>query len=434
MSEARSNPTSVDRALLVLVIAVPLLLQAAMVKTFGVNMPIIDELYYVPFVYLVRTGGQWSDWILLQHNEHRMVPMKLVLAPLSLWTSWNVVAEMYASIAIVALTQWGLWRIFRKAAHRGPLFFLPVAILLCSPAQWFNMLVGMQMAFYFTLMGLVWAYCSLQEDGPGATLAAAAFAVLASFSTITGFVVWPIGLGQLLMARASITRIAAWSTAAVTCAFLYFRDYQSPPQIARPSFIGLGPTVRYFLAALGVPLRVGGGSWSVAVGALVALGILAWLIRDLRRGGLRDPSRAAVYALMATGVASAAAVTFGRASMGLEQMLVSRYVTFTELAPVGLYVFAVGPAVSRLVTAASGLFLAAGLAAAVPLGINDARSWRSHMETLKAILLTYDRQPWSALERVYFSPADLLHYAPYLEHERLSAFHDQPPRARGAAQ
>jgi hypothetical protein len=433
MSEARARLTRMDRAVLAVVMAVPLLVQAAMVKVFGVNMPIIDELYYVPFVYLVRTGGDWPRWILMQHNEHRMVPMKLLMAPLSAWTAWNVVAEMYASIVIVGLTQWGLWRIFRRASHRGPLLFLPVAVLLGNPAQWFNMLVGMQMAFYFTLLGLVWSYCFLQEDGPGATLAAPACGFLTSFSTITGFVVWPIGLVQLLMARAPTARIAAWSASAAACALLYFRDYESPPQIARPSFIGLGPTLECFLAALGAPLSGRSGSRSVAVGVLVALGLLAWLIRDLRRGGFRDPSRAAVYALTATGVAAAAAVTLGRGSMGLAQVLESRYVTFTELALVGLWVFAVGPAVSRVVTAASALLLAAGLAAAVPSSIKDARSWRSHMETLREILLTYDTQPWPALERVYFSPSDLVHYAPYLEHERLSAFHDQPPRARGPA-
>ena len=412
------------------VMAVPLVVQAAMVTVFGVNMPIIDEFYYVPFVYLVRTGGDWSHWIFLQHNEHRMVPMKLLLAPLSAWTSWNVVAEMYASIGIVGLTEWGLWRIFRKATGRGPLFFLPVALLVGNPAQWFNMLVGMQTAFYFTLLGLVWSYCLLEEDSVGKTLAAGAFAALASFSTITGFVVWPIGLAQLLMGRARPARVAVWSTAAVACAFLYFWNYERPPQIVRPSFIGPRPTVHFFLAALGNGLGYRVGSLSTAMGAVVVLAILAWLIRDVRRGDFKLPSRGAVYALMATGVASAAAVTIGRGSMGLDQMLESRYVTFTQLALVGLCVFAVGPAIPRLVTAVSGIVLVGGLAAAFPNGIEDARFWRSHMETLRGILLTYDKQPWSALERVYFSPADLAHYAPYLEHERLSAFHDQPPRAR----
>jgi len=430
MTEERPRRREGRTGVLVLVLSiVPLALQASMVRAFGVNMLIWDEFYYVPFVHLVRTGGDWSKWIFLQHNEHRMVPMKLVLAPLSVWTSWSVVAEMYVSVALVALTMWGLWRIFRPTSDRGALAFLPLAFLLCNPAQYFNMLTGIQMAFYFTLLGMIWAFSFLQRGTLPGTVAAAASATLASFSTATGFLVWPVGLLQLILARARKATVLVWSAAGLCCILLYFWNYQSPGQISsRPIFVGIGATIRFFLATVGAPLAGGSRSASTIIGGVVILLGLAWVIRDLRHGDLRNPVRAPLYALLASGIIAAALVTIGRASFGLTQALESRYVTFTELAVVGLYALAIGRTVPKPVTALFCSLLVAGLGVSSAHGIREARLWRSNQEALKTILLDYDRQPASALELLYF-PNDLAHYAPYLEHERLVAFHDRPPRS-----
>jgi hypothetical protein len=413
-----------ERALLAAVIGGPLLFQAEMVKRLGVNMLIGDEFYYTPFVHLVRTGGDWSGWILMQHNEHRMVPMKFVLAAVAAWTPWNVVTEMYLSVVVVGLTLWGLWGIHRAATGRGPLAFLPVGLLLCSPAQHFNMLTGMQVAFYFTALGMVWSSNLLRKNSFGGTLQAAGWACFATFSTATGFGTWPVGLIQLIVMRAGRARILGWCAAAAACGLLYFRGYESPPLQAPLGFVGVPSFVRFFLAVLGGPLGCADVARTMWVGAIVAVAVVGWIVFDFYRDALSRPDRAAVHALILMGVASAALVTIGRANFGIEFARESRYVTFTQLALVGLYLLAVGSPVPKAVAAAHCALLAAGLFAVFPYGIDQGRLWRWLEHKRKACLLTYETQPPTALRDVY-TPWRLVHYARYLKHEKLGPFADE---------
>ena len=420
---ARRASVWLQRALLAAVIGGPLLFQIEMVRRLGVNMLIWDEFYYAPFVHLVRTGGDWSHWILLQHNEHRMVPMKFVLAAVAAWARWNVVTEMYVSVAVVGLTLWGLWGIYRAATGRGALAFLPVALLLCNPAQYFNMLIGMQIVFYFTVLGMVWSCNLLRKNSLGGTLQAAGWAWFATFSTATGFVAWPVGLLQLIAMRAGRARILSWCGAALACALLYFHGYANPPLEAPPGFVGVPSFVRFFLAVLGGPLGGADVAWTMWVGVVVALAAVGWLVFDLRRDGLRRPERAAIYALLLMGVSSAVLVTIGRANFGIDFARESRYVTFTQLAFVALYLLAVGSPVPRAVAGVHCALLAAGLYAVFPYGIDQGRVWRGIQQQRRAHLLTYETQPASALRDVYTS-WQLAHYAPYLKHEKLGPFAD----------
>lgn len=408
----------------------PLAFQAWIVRRYAVNMPVWDEFYYVPFIHLVRTGGEWTSWIFLQHNEHRMVPMKLVLALLATPTSWSVVAQMYVSVLLVGLTIAGLWLIFHRASDRRALAFAPLAFLLCNPAQCFNMLTGIQTAFYFTLLGMIWSYALLQMESLPGTVAAAAFAAMACFSTANGFLVWPIGLLQLLASRARARRMLAWLSAAALSVFFYFRHYDVPVQIAtRTSRLTPRLTLHFFLSTLGNPFGAMDPRGSAIVGAMILLLVAGWVARDYRRGELRNPARAGAYALIATGVLSAALVTYGRTSFGLKQALESRYVTFSELAIAGLYLLAIDRTLPKGVTTAFCALFALGLAISTSSGLDEAEKLREGRLVIERILLTYDRQPDSELAKIYF-PEDLHRYAPYLRHDGLSAFHDRAPSPR----
>ncbi|MGH9441775.1 MAG: hypothetical protein ACRD16_05830 [Thermoanaerobaculia bacterium] len=413
------------RALAGTLTALPLLIQVLIVSRFGVNMPYLDEFFYVPFVYLVRTGQDWRRWIFLQHNEHRMVAMKLILAPLSAATSWNVVAEMYVSVALVGIALWGLWGIYRQTNNRGALAFAPLAFLLCGPAQWFNMLTGIQMSFYFTLLGMVWSFRLLQKATLRGVLAACGFGLLASFSTANGFVVWPIGIAQLAVSRASRRALAVWTSAGVACAALYFHGYHAPPQIAALKSIPVGPGARaqFLFAAVGAPLGVSSLGASAAIGFALLLLVYLLAIRDLRRGEMRSPARAGAYALIAAGVLSAALLAYGRAAFGAAQAVESRYVTFTELAAAGAYLLVMDREIPRLACAAFLVLFGICLAASGFEGIEKAAAWRTYQQGQRKILRTFESQPDTALGSIYF-PGDLRQYARYLRESRLSVFHD----------
>lgn len=61
----------------------PVAALAAWVAALGVNAAVADELHYVTLVKAFREGGDWWSLFWLQHNEHRVVPLKaLILAGL----------------------------------------------------------------------------------------------------------------------------------------------------------------------------------------------------------------------------------------------------------------------------------------------------------------------------------------------------------------
>ncbi|HEX3529645.1 MAG TPA: hypothetical protein VH988_21510 [Thermoanaerobaculia bacterium] len=83
-----------------LLVAAPLGLQALIVYALGVNTLLGDEFLYSDFIREILEGRSWLHWLWVQHNEHRVIPMKLVMALLAPWTRWSTVAEMYVSVVL----------------------------------------------------------------------------------------------------------------------------------------------------------------------------------------------------------------------------------------------------------------------------------------------------------------------------------------------
>src|SRR5262245_20552122 len=158
------GPIYEKRVALALVIT-PLLLPFLLIATLGVEMLLWDEFYYTDFVRAVREGTPWFHWIWLQHNEHRVVPMKLVMIPNALFFHWSRTAEMYVSAVLCCLVVLGLWRLYRRSGGSDLLLFAPVAWLTCSVSQYENLLYGMMTCHWFTVLGIVWALVCLDDPG-----------------------------------------------------------------------------------------------------------------------------------------------------------------------------------------------------------------------------------------------------------------------------
>jgi hypothetical protein len=402
-------------------------LQAVIVRIYGVNMMIWDEFFYVPFIQDLLGGEEWTWWIWLQHNEHRMTASKLVFAFLAPATSWNVLAEMYFSVILAALIVWGCWRIFRRSTGKEVLLFVPIAWLICSPVQFFNMLTGIQTAFYFTALGLVWSCASLAAGTPFGLFRGVGFAALASFSTINGFIAWPVGLVQLIATKARKTSIAVWLAAGALCGWRYFRHYEQPPHIKSRTFALHHPVAaaHYFFENLGASIGGGNAKISTLAGFLVLGGLIASAASDLRRRSADGSARIPLYALAAAGVLSSAFVAMGRLALGISQALESRYTTFSLLAVVAMYALVIARADVPRLQAVAALALCAGVAAGAVTGIHSARWWRKDQERRRHILLTFEDQPDAELHQLYFIP-DVRSLAATMKAARLGPFHDEP--------
>jgi hypothetical protein len=414
---------------LALVLA-PVMGQLLVVSLLGVNTPVGDEFAYVDFVRAVREGGSWLPMVWLQHNEHRVVPVKLTMALLEPFTGWNLKAEMYVSAALAALIVLGLWRLYRLAGGASLLLFAPVSWLYCNLSQYENMLYGLLMCHYFTAAGVIWALVFLaRRSGTGIVLAVLC-GLIASFSTLNGLLIWPLGLVPLLAREERPARMITWIAAGAAAFTLYFFDFQQPPGLAA-LHLGLGELPRiakYGITALGAPLAAGSIGWSRAIGLTLLVFIATLAHRLLRRPGrarLRDDAFPA--SLMLFGLVSCAIIAGGRASTGVPP-LESRYIAYTSLTFVGIYLLISRTAERSAVPLAQFPQLVATLALFVPgviaadlQGLHEARLWRATGLRDQFLLQTFDHQPDEVLGEPAFV-AHLRQTAPYLRAHRLGAF------------
>ncbi|MFL6232805.1 MAG: hypothetical protein ACJ76N_06690 [Thermoanaerobaculia bacterium] len=415
---------------LLLVIA-PIALLLAAVARLGVNTLLADEFYYVDFIKLVREGGDWTPWIWLQHNEHRVIPMKLLMVLLAGPTRWSQHAEMLCSVGLSALIVLVLWRVYRSRVGgsdaAGLLAFAPVAWLVCSLSQYENQFFGMMVCHYFTALGAVASLWLLARGGWISTLLAVLAAVMGAFSIVNGFLVFPAGIAVLAAHRAGWGRWTAWCLGGGAAITLYFRSYLSPPHtpVFQRTLVGAYKILKLWLATAGAPLAAGSVAWGITLGALlmavsVFLG-LRWLQADPAR---REKDSVAV-GLLLFGLASAAMVAAGRAFMNPpNDPLGSRYITYSTLAWIGAYFLVLGRAgedrQGAWKTVAWSL-LVPGLLAANLHGLAEARRWRDQRLLDQYVFQTITLQSDAVVPRLG-PPSSVRPAASYLSAARLSAF------------
>jgi hypothetical protein len=418
-----------EKRLALAFILIPLFLPFLLIAVLGVEMLLWDEFYYTSFVRAVREGGDWLPWLWLQHNEHRVVAMKIVMIPNALLLHWSRTAEMYVSAFLCTLVVLGLWRLYRRSGGSDLLLFAPVAWLVCSLSQYENLLYGMMTCHWFTALGIVWALVCLDRPGAGSFAAAVFFGCLASFSILNGFLVWPVGLFLLLARGRRLTVSAAWLAIGLAAVALYLKDFQMPG--GRPpldlSPIAIAKTGLYAVVSLGAPLAGGSVAWGFAVGTLLIVLAAATVWSWWRSGRERLRDEALPAALLLFGLLSCAMVSVGRAAMSVPA-LESRYITYTTLSVIGGYLLICKAmwrrgetiATSPRFTAVLGL-LAAGIVASNLHGFDHARDWRVARLRERFILQTFERQRDQDLTGLYFVP-ELRKFAPYLRDERLGPF------------
>jgi hypothetical protein len=388
-----------------LLIAVPVAMQAFVVRRFGVNSLVWDEFDYVPLVKNVIDGANWTDWLRLQHNEHRMIPVKILLAALAPATKWNTKAFMYASVVLAALVIAGFWKIYRDAGGRSTWRFVPVAWLFCSLAGFENMLYGLQAGFYFTALGVVGALALI---GSSTTVGiAAAFGALASASTFNGLLVWPIGLGVLLVRRERLALKASWLGTSLVISALYFVDFYWPdvdPTLPR-NFTTVLNVAGSAVTSVGASVGADSYAWSEMAGFVLLAGSAAIVTQLYRKDRTALAKAAPLIGSLCFGVASAAIIAVGR--YGVASPLRSRYVIFTAFTAAGLYLALSlrreAGLISEKLMARAAALLVASLIVTNVRGLQAAREWRRERLREQYILQTIDHQTDAALGGLYLS-------------------------------
>jgi hypothetical protein len=440
-------------------LAVPVLGYLWFLHTFALNVIFWDQwsdVYTVSHVSLsdlhVSLGNLWA-----QHGDHRIFFPNLIMIVVADLTHFNVVVEEYLS-AIFLIAATGLFVLaHRRRAPTTPLlYYCPLVLLLLTVNQVQNMLWGFQMAWYLVLLALAVTLYLL--DSPRLTtlvlVAALATAVVGSFSSLQGLMIWPAGLVLLLLRRRRWPVLTAWVVGAVVTTALYFRHFQfnqvtscndSGWDLSHPA-----ASVKFFFFTLGSVIGAPTADRGLLTGmglVLFALGL--WVIiaygRPAESGGSPLGVALVVYGLLFTGI-----VTQGRACVGVAQ---SRYNTNLLLVPAGCYLALLNPPLNRVRDGAGGLrgILAgisggrwsrrvAGLLVAIAVvlelvlgtgnGLDEARAWSAQQREVGYVTQHIATLPNRVVEaaQVYpGAPMSFLRYVAHIAQERRLSVFDTPP-------
>jgi hypothetical protein len=197
-------PPTVVNVLTVLGFGLPVLSYVLLVRGYGVNVVVGDQ--WDDVVVIDHSYSHLFDWSSLwaQHNENRIFFPNLIVILLAHTTSFNIQVEEYLSLLMLcAATGLLIWAHKSRSAGTAWLYYCPVVILLFSVVQYENALWGFQMAWYLVLLCLAATIVLLDRPTltPVLLCLAIVTAVIGSFSSLQGLLIWPAGLVLLWFRR-----------------------------------------------------------------------------------------------------------------------------------------------------------------------------------------------------------------------------------------
>jgi hypothetical protein len=340
---AVNQGTMVPRALTALTVvgfAIPVVAYFWFVHRYGVNAIWLDQWDDINVIGHPTFGNLWA-----LHNENRIFFPNLIVLVLASTIHFNIHTEEYVSgVMLVAAVGLIILAHKRRSPSTPWLYYCPVAFIMLSLVQFQNSLWGFQMAWYLVLLALAGTLFLLDRATLTTTLLVGAIvlAVIGSFSSLQGLLIWPAGLVLIYHRRRRRGQTAVWIAAALAAGAVYF--YHA-------SYISLGPTRTYFYAhpikalefffaaigdIVGEGLRADGHNQGIiAFGVvIVAVGLWTTITYGIRRSEGGSPLG---VALICFGLLFAAVTTAGRASQGISGAGASRYTTFDLLILVGCY-------------------------------------------------------------------------------------------------
>ncbi len=340
---------------------VPACLLLTLILKYGVDVPHWDEWEYVRFFEKFSQGTLTLADLFARQNEYRQFFPDLIFVGLGWLTKWDKRYELLVSFALACLVSSNIYRLERLSidgsrARRTMLFFL-TNLLVFSPVQYENWLLGMQIIYFMPIACVTTCLviaCS-QLSPRVKLLLCMCLATVSTFSSANGLLCWLVILPLLGWPSARVEGgnqkwpALVWIGGFLLSTLLYFHGYQSSP--GHPGlFDFLNHPLRacaYFFILLGKVVEPGGiislgghfrSGRDLVVGAtgLILAGMFMVSTLFVRRN-LKLKSPAAVWVILGSySIATGILVTIGRAGFGIEQALSSRYTTFTLYLPVAL--------------------------------------------------------------------------------------------------
>ncbi len=313
--------------------AVPVALDFWFIHRYAVNVPFADSWNgTLPSVRALVQGHLTFSTLWVPHNENRMLVPNLLQAVVDSHTRVNEVDDMYLSGVFMTITVGLMIWLARRTADIPLLWLIPVPFLYFSLVQAGNLLWAFQLAWMLILLCTLVCLCALELSGLGPFLVACVAAVVASYSSLQGLLLWPVGFLYALGRGRSRLQLAAWFVLAVVVTAIYEWHIGNIYTVTSPTFALDHPVlaVRYLLHLMGNIVPVHHTAFALALLAASALVLWGVLRRQVPASRLRLP-----LALWLSGLLFDILVTVGR--LQLNAPFSSRYTTYGLVLLIGVY-------------------------------------------------------------------------------------------------
>ena len=443
----RGLVTSATVALLL----IPIVAYFWLIHQYALNIVYYDQWSDIRLVAHPSFSALWS-----QHNENRILFPNLVVVLLAHTTHLNIVDEEYLSAAMLV----GATALITLAHHRRSpstqwFAYIPLVLLMFSFVQDGDTLWGFQMAWYMVLLAL--AGCIYLLDRPNLTalvFAAAVFiAVVGSFSSLQGLLIWPAGILLNFQRRRSRAIQCGWIASAAVAAAIYFYglNFSKANPGGTSALTHLGSSLKFFFTAIGnifggwtyqAGTRVPGAP-DLGSGDTIALGVIvfALAVLTIMVFARRDENSASPVgiSLAVFGLLFAVSLTTDRSNVSWGAGL-SRYTTFDLLILTGCYLALLGqrrswiPAVRGVIVGLVALQVVLGTIE----GIAYARTWERHEIAIQSITgnigkasnVQIGTEVYPGVEYFPWFAAEVRQWVHLAEEHHLSQFANEPVEAK----
>lgn len=399
---SRASYATRTSTLRVLLAAVALLLPPTLYSAFVVRNS-VNAIYWdewngaVPYIHAALHHSLTFSMLWQQHNENRMLVANLIFLLFGMFDHFDTRSIMILSAALFIASYYILLALWRPRFSRpsGAAAVLLVGLVWFSLEDFENSLWGFQLAWFLIVFLLMVMLLALGRTtiGPGPIVAAGAAAALASFCSLQGLILWPVGLLCILWRVKSRRRMIgyglAWTAAAVASSVLYLNglafgtDTNGAFAIHHPVEM-----LQYFLAALGNLFPIGSShllAYEVVGGAILVCAVLV-AVNCLRHH--RDSHTLLPLALIVFAICFDVSLALGRLVLGVPEALASRYtlVNLMLLVGIAVHVFNLEQRSRKGITAAGGAALSVlvGMSLLAQIAIADHYGWTSGSQDAQA--------------------------------------------------
>ncbi len=394
----RTLPVWLQRALLLL----PALAAYAILWRCYTGIPVIDD-YPELFVFAIgftKAQGLVAKLGLLFTTQvgpykllldHGLVALQLLLTGHMSLPQMIILGDLMP-IGIFAL----LWRHAEKnnaPARSRLLLLLPASLLVFSmnyaeTLDW--AMIGLQhpAVIFFSMASL---HFLVQRSGKSFVLACG-LAMLASATSANGLLLWPVGLLYLLLHDRRPARLLSWFAAIAVTAFAYFFRFQPEGLSAQGT---VASKLMFFTLFCGGAMENMHHKPLPYISLVIGVGAVAIAVDAVRtRFDRRNPF---VFFTALWLIGTAVVVANGRAAMGLDLSLSSRYKIFCDVLLACCYLYLLdrvaGPKRLRLLVGAS---IMAALVVCVGGDVAGAKLLALRRDRAETAMRSYTAAPQSA--------------------------------------